>query len=69
VVGRDHHHHAERGEQHQQVELALGPGRALEVGAAVDQHDRDRQIEEQLEDVANQVATNMLLKVGPVARW
>ncbi|MPN33610.1 hypothetical protein SDC9_181099 [bioreactor metagenome] len=56
MVGRDHDHHAQGGEQHEHVELATPQGAAgLDVAAGIEQHHDHGQVQHQLEQAAHQV--------------
>jgi uncharacterized membrane protein YkoI len=53
---RNHHHHAERHQQREQVVLGLVDLAVGDVAAAVEQRDRGGEIDHQLQDVTQQVA-------------
>ncbi len=55
AVGRDHHHHAEQREQRQHEGLAAEQPARREVAARVEQHQRDGEVAEELEQVRQHV--------------
>jgi uncharacterized membrane protein YkoI len=56
VVRGDHHHHAERHQQREQVILGLVDLAVGEIAAAVEQRDRGGEVDHQLQHVTQQIA-------------
>ncbi len=63
VIGRDHDHHAQGGKKHQNIELSTTQiGSFQHVRTRIEQGDDDRQIEDQLQEIAHQVVDIQTVK-------